>query len=617
MEINQILERHTAIFNTHDTKTAIDLIAQDLRSMDLEPDEEIDDQVYQVYYYKHGELIPDVGIGEEFELKKCLVNNPTETWSWAGDFAVMFPSSLRGIVNGVKYALENDCKIRCLGRKYSFSLVCENGPMQIYIDLCKTFTYNIRNHNEEVKKLDVRSIFRLKDSVDQEKYFPALGGMPVYMINHILCPDNEHHEALFGPKRMYNMAGVDEQTIAGAISTGTHGTGGRFTAYHDMVRSIELVASDGTVYRIEPTDGITDPEKHQTFYEENPDEVPVLLLQDDDKFHAALVNMGCFGIIYSVIIEVAPLTLMHQDVAYSEYGYTDTLKEEIKSGFLPEDPEEEYFYSLLINPYKVEDDKPRSIAYKITKPTDERQAKGGARRRKFWPTFFANIGIAIDIIRHIANAGNYPKPKFIEASLKAQEDIGEDGGGYTGLPYKAWNGGIGKLKSFGVGIEFCLPVDQVPENLDKVLDMLEGLGDRGRGFFLNSAINLRFARPSKALLANNYYLDKDGNEVKEWCHVEIIRVSGVNDEQDARELELLENLQKMFTTFGARPHWGLNFEYEFSIGILRELYPKFDIWWEAYAFFNEKGIFSNAFTERAGIDEILKGNNGGEPPIAD
>jgi FAD/FMN-containing dehydrogenase len=48
-----------------------------------------------------------------------------------------------------------------------------------------------------------------------------------------------------------NMGGYDHQTVAGVISTSTHGSGITFGPLNDFVRSLDLVAGDGRVYRIE------------------------------------------------------------------------------------------------------------------------------------------------------------------------------------------------------------------------------------------------------------------------------------------------------------------------------------------------------------------------------
>jgi hypothetical protein len=70
-----------------------------------------------------------------------------------------------------------------------------------------------------------------------------------------------------------------------------------------MIRSVTLVSGNfgpnglPIVYRIEPTNGITDPTKP----------IPnVTLVQDDATFNAVIVGLGAFGVVYSVTIETVP-----------------------------------------------------------------------------------------------------------------------------------------------------------------------------------------------------------------------------------------------------------------------------------------------------------------------
>ena len=81
---------------------------------------------------------------------------------------------------------------------------------------------------------------------------------------------------------LHNMGDIDEQTIAGAISTGTHGTGGRVASLSAQVAGLEMVTGDGTLLRADA--------------EENPD---VLAL--------ARIGLGALGILTSVTLRVEPL----------------------------------------------------------------------------------------------------------------------------------------------------------------------------------------------------------------------------------------------------------------------------------------------------------------------
>jgi L-gulono-1,4-lactone dehydrogenase len=80
---------------------------------------------------------------------------------------------------------------------------------------------------------------------------------------------------------MENQGDIDRQTIAGAISTATHGTGVRFQNLSAQVEGVELVLADGTV---EGIDADSDP----------------------DWLLAARAGLGALGALYSVTIRTVP-----------------------------------------------------------------------------------------------------------------------------------------------------------------------------------------------------------------------------------------------------------------------------------------------------------------------
>lgn len=77
-----------------------------------------------------------------------------------------------------------------------------------------------------------------------------------------------------------NMGDIDHQSIAGALSTGTHGTGLRMPAFASQVVALELMLADGSVVRCTAEDG--------------------------DLWDAARVSLGALGIIVSVTIQAVP-----------------------------------------------------------------------------------------------------------------------------------------------------------------------------------------------------------------------------------------------------------------------------------------------------------------------
>ena len=76
---------------------------------------------------------------------------------------------------------------------------------------------------------------------------------------------------------MANLGDIDAQTIAGAISTGTHGTGARLGGLATQVRGMQLVLADGR-----------------------------LLDVDDELLPAARVALGALGVIATVTIQCVP-----------------------------------------------------------------------------------------------------------------------------------------------------------------------------------------------------------------------------------------------------------------------------------------------------------------------
>lgn len=85
---------------------------------------------------------------------------------------------------------------------------------------------------------------------------------------------------------LHNMGDISEQTIAGAISTGTHGTGGTVSGLAGQVVGLELVTGTGEVLRATAT-------------------------VHPDVLDLARVGLGALGIITSVTLRVEPLFLLH------------------------------------------------------------------------------------------------------------------------------------------------------------------------------------------------------------------------------------------------------------------------------------------------------------------
>ena len=127
----------------------------------------------------------------------------------------------------------------------------------------------------------------LRSGVDAARLVRAEAGIRLRELNAHL---DAHGLALS------NMGGYDGQTVAGVISTSTHGSGIGFGPLPEQIRSLDVVAGGGAVYRIERGDGPTDSAAFVQRYPER------RLVQDDDWFSATVVGMGCMGVIYAAML---------------------------------------------------------------------------------------------------------------------------------------------------------------------------------------------------------------------------------------------------------------------------------------------------------------------------
>jgi L-gulono-1,4-lactone dehydrogenase len=83
-----------------------------------------------------------------------------------------------------------------------------------------------------------------------------------------------------------NLGDIDAQTVAGAISTGTHGTGATHYGLATQVRGLELVQADGSVLACSSS-------------------------ENADVFAAARVGLGALGIIVTVTLQAVPAFRLH------------------------------------------------------------------------------------------------------------------------------------------------------------------------------------------------------------------------------------------------------------------------------------------------------------------
>ena len=164
--------------------------------------------------------------------------------------SIVRPATREGLVRAVAKAAEAGEHIKVAGSGHSFT------------DCALTDGTLLR-----IEQLD-----RLLD-------FDRSSGLVKFEAGIILGPMNRKLDEL--GVAMANLGDIDRQTLAGSISTATHGTGAGFQNVSAQVAAIELVTADGTIVELSRD-------------------------SDPDGFRAARVGLGALGAIYSVTLETVP-----------------------------------------------------------------------------------------------------------------------------------------------------------------------------------------------------------------------------------------------------------------------------------------------------------------------
>lgn len=182
--------------------------------------------------------------------------------NWAGNqtmtpAAVEHPDSVDEVVRVVKDAAAAGRRVKAIGSGHSFTAIGLTDGVLVQLD-----------------RLD-----RLVEADPATGRVTVQGGLPLHRLNALLA------ERGMG---LTNMGDIDMQTVTGALSTGTHGTGRDSGALATQVVALELVLADGTVLSCSAD-------------------------ENSDVFAVARVSLGALGIVTSVTIQAETAFLLTAD----------------------------------------------------------------------------------------------------------------------------------------------------------------------------------------------------------------------------------------------------------------------------------------------------------------
>jgi L-gulonolactone oxidase len=180
--------------------------------------------------------------------------------NWAGDQGcrpslLERPASLEELSAAVARATRRGLRVRAFGSGHSFSdIACSDGVM-----------------------LSLERLTGLIDIDHSSGLVRVQAGITIRELSRRLVP---HGLAL------ENLGDIDVQTVAGAISTATHGTGARLGNISSQVQELKLVLADGSTLECSQQ-------------------------QDPEAYLAARVGLGACGVVAEATIRCVPAFTLH------------------------------------------------------------------------------------------------------------------------------------------------------------------------------------------------------------------------------------------------------------------------------------------------------------------
>ncbi|MFF9495205.1 D-arabinono-1,4-lactone oxidase [Streptomyces flaveolus] len=182
------------------------------------------------------------------------------TWrNWGGNVSArpareVAPASVDELAEAVRRAAEDGLRVKAVGTGHSFTSIAATDGVLIRPHLLT----GIRRIDRDAMTVTVEA------------------GTPLKRLNVALA-----REGL----SLTNMGDIMEQTVSGATSTGTHGTGRDSASIAAQIKGLELVTADGSV--------LTCSEK------ENP-----------EVYAAARIGLGALGVVTAITFAVEPVFLL-------------------------------------------------------------------------------------------------------------------------------------------------------------------------------------------------------------------------------------------------------------------------------------------------------------------
>ncbi len=381
----------------------------------------------------------------------------------------------------------------------------------------------------------------------------------------------ELHEVFRPDQRSLQTSGASNgQTIVGAMSTGTHGSGLDVGSIQDYVHAMHLIVGPDRHVWLERA-------SHPVMVDSFASRLGAELIRDDTLFNAALVSFGSFGIIHAVVVETEPLFLLEADRKEIPWAELQQAVNTLDFSGVPffRDKERPYYVRVVLNPHNKEGDAYVDFMYKhdYKEPYDRgEQEEGSVSPGDDALTVVGTIISALPpLIPTVANtlfSGVYKEFKRPQWGT-----LGETFGP-TSIQGAATGTGIG------------VPVEWARRALETLIEVHKEHGP------LAGVFALRFVRGSDALLAFTRY--------ERTCVVDI------DGPHNNSSLKFFRHAWKAFddAQIPYTLHWGKNNKHLNAARVRRMYGDDVDRWIasrERLLDAPTRAVFTNRFMERCGL----------------
>ncbi|MEO5594439.1 MAG: FAD-binding protein [Chitinophagaceae bacterium] len=265
-----------------------------------------------------------------------------------GSLIERFNDSARAIQALLKDSISNNERFRAYGKGWSLSNIAHQPDRMLF------------NTSLDIKRDISDKHLHALTTYKSENLFLFQCGINVKKISEYLLNKG---------KSLKTCGASNGQTLAGAISTGVHGSAIDTGSIQDGVVGIQLITGPGAndIIYVERE---TRPALNDNFAKS----INARVVRNDSLFNAALVSLGSFGVIHGIVMEAEDIFLLKRYVKKikkadaleiaKNMNFTNAafkIQEEVQDDGTVTRP---YHYKLYINPYNANEDFVTEIIYK-------------------------------------------------------------------------------------------------------------------------------------------------------------------------------------------------------------------------------------------------------------